>query len=83
LDLLKEDVVAKQEPKYKHDPQYIYREYKKAYRKADMEKANYYNNISLQVHGTDLNNKFHESLARKEERDGVYGIGKSKKLRYG
>ena len=48
-----------------------------------MDKANYYNDLSLQLHGTDLNNKFHESLARKEERDGVYGIGKSKKLRYG
>ena len=70
-------------PKYKHDPQYLYREYKKAYRKADMDKVNYYNSISLQIHGTDLNNKFHEHLAKKEEREGVYGSGKSKKLRYG
>ena len=48
-----------------------------------MDKANYYNSISLQIHGTDLNNKFHEHLAKKEEREGVYGLGKSKKLRYG
>ena len=70
-------------PKYKHDPQYLYREYKKAYRNSDMEKAKYYNDISMQVNGSDLSGKFHNHLAAKEERDGVYGMGKTKKFRYG
>tara|TARA_R110000824_G_scaffold213358_3_gene399623 strand:- start:692 stop:910 length:219 start_codon:yes stop_codon:yes gene_type:complete len=69
--------------KRKHDLQYLYNSYKKHYNKSDMDKANSYNDLAQKLHGVDLRDRYHAKLAKKEENQGPFGLGKTKKLRYG
>ena len=69
--------------KRKHDLQYLYNAYKKHYNKSDMNKANKYNDLAQKLHGVDLRDRYHAKLAKKEENQGLFGIGKTKRLRYG
>ena len=69
--------------KRKHDLQYLYNAYKKHYNKSDMYKANKYNDLSIKLHGSALRDRYHAKLAKKEENQGPFGIGKTKRLRYG
>ena len=69
--------------KKKHDLQYLYNAYKKHYNKSDMDKANKYNDLAQKLHGADLRDRYHAKLAKKEENSGPFGIGKTKRLRYG
>ena len=69
--------------KKKYDLQYLYNSYKKNYKKLDMQKANNYNDLAQKLHGVDLRDRYHAKLAKKEENAGVYGLGKTKRLKYG
>tara|TARA_R100001530_G_scaffold106936_1_gene74711 strand:- start:67 stop:213 length:147 start_codon:yes stop_codon:yes gene_type:complete len=48
-----------------------------------MEKAKLYNNMASQIHGVNLDVAYHEKLSKREDRLGPFGIGKSKKIKYG
>jgi len=71
------------EKKNKYELQYLYNSYKKYYKRADLDKANKYNDMALQMHGADLRERYHAKLAKKEENSGMFGLGKSKRLKYG
>ena len=71
------------EKKRKYDLQYLYDSYKKNYNKADMDKANKYNDIAIKLHCTDLRDRYHSKLEQKEKNAGMFGLGKVKKLKYG
>jgi len=55
----------------------------KSYKRADLDKANKYNEMAIQLHGVDLRDRYHAKLAKKEENAGMFGLGKTKKLKYG
>lgn len=67
----------------KYDIEYLYMRYKKFYKKGDMMRAKEYSDLSMQVHKINLEHKYHEYLAGKEDRDGLFGMGKHKKIKYG
>jgi|TARA_R110002020_G_scaffold6208_2_gene25914 hypothetical protein len=69
--------------KNKYDLQYLYNSYKKHYKKVDMDKANQYSDLAQELHGVDLRERYHQKLAKKEQNAGMFGLGKTKKLRYG
>lgn len=69
--------------KFKYDLEYLYSSYKKNYNKGDMEKAKIYNTMASQIHGVNLDVIYHDKLSNKESRLGIFGIGKSKKIKYG
>jgi hypothetical protein len=69
--------------KKKYDLQYLYNSYKKYYKKVDLNKANKYNDMAIKLHGVDLRDRYHAKLAKKEKNAGMFGLGKTKKLRYG
>ena len=69
--------------KFKYDMEYLYNAYKKNYNKGDMEKAKLYNTMASQIHGADLDVIYHDKLSKREDRLGPFGIGKSKKIKYG
>jgi len=69
--------------KNKYDLQYLYNSYKKYYKEVDMLKANKYNDLAQKLHGVDLRDRYHAKLSKKEENSGMFGIGKTKKLKYG
>ena len=75
--------MAKKEKKNKYELQYLYNSYKKYYKRADLDKANKYNDMAIRLHGVDLRDRYHAKLAKKEENQGPFGIGKTKRLRYG
>jgi hypothetical protein len=67
----------------KYELPYLYNSYKKHYKKADLDKANKYNDLSIKLHGVDLRDRYHAKLAKKEDKGGLFGLGKTKRLRYG
>ena len=69
--------------KKKYDLQYLYNSYKKHYKKVNMDKANEYNDSAQKLHGVDLRDRYHAKLAKKEKNAGMFGLGKTKKLKYG
>ena len=69
--------------KKKYDLQYLYNSYKKHYKKVNMDKANEYSDLAQKLHGVDLRERYHAKLAKKEQNAGMFGIGKTKKLKYG
>jgi len=69
--------------KKKYELQYLFNSYKKYYKRADLIKAEKYNNLSLKLHGVDLRDKYHAKLERREKEYGMFGLGKTKKLKYG
>ena len=69
--------------KFKYDVDYLYNSYKKNYNRGKMEKAELYNNMSVKLHGVDLNVVHHDKLSKQEDRLGPFGIGKVKKIKYG
>ena len=69
--------------KKKYDLQYLYNSYKKHYKKVNMDKANEYSDLAQKLHGVDLRERYHAKLAKKEENAGMFGIGRTKKLKYG
>ena len=69
--------------KFKYDLEYLYSSYKKNYNKGDMEKAKLYNTMASQIHGVNLDVAYHDKLSKREDRLGTFGIGKSKKIKYG
>ena len=75
--------MAKKEKKNKYELQYLYNSYKKYYKRVDLDKANKYNDMAIQLHGVDLRDRYHAKLEKKEENSGMFGIGKTKKLKYG
>lgn len=69
--------------KNKYDLQYLYNSYKKYYKKADLNKADKYNKLALELHSVDLRDRYHAKLEAKEKEAGIFGLGKMKKLKYG
>lgn len=69
--------------KRKYDLQYLFNSYKKYYNKSDLDKANKYNDMSIELHGVDLRDRYHAKLEQKEKNAGMFGLGKNKRLRYG
>jgi len=69
--------------KKKYDLQYLYNSYKKHYKKVNMDKANEYSDLAQKLHGVDLRERYHAKLAKKEDNAGMFGIGRTKKLKYG
>jgi hypothetical protein len=69
--------------KNKYDLEYLYMSYKKHYKKADMQKAKTYNDLAQKIHNVNLDTIYHDKLAKREEKYGVFGIGKYKKIKYG
>jgi len=67
----------------KYDLQYLYMSYKKHYKKADMKKAKAYNELAQKIHSVNLDTVYHDKLAKREEKYGIFGIGKYKKIKYG
>ena len=49
----------------------------------DGDKANQYNDLAQKLHSVDLRDRYHAKLAKKEENAGMYGLGKTKRLKYG
>ena len=62
---------------------YLYRHYKNNYNKGDMVTANVYNEMSMKIHGVNLHNKYNNKLKNKEENQGMFGIKKYKRIKYG
>ena len=75
--------MAKKEKKNKYYLQYLYNSYKKYYKRADLDKANKYNDMAIELHGVDLRDRYHAKLAKKEDKKGPFGLGKIKKIKYG
>ena len=75
--------MGKKKEKNKHDLKYLYARYVKFYNKAEMEKAEEYNQISLSLHGIDLSQRYHSKLEKRSQSKGDFGLGKTKRLRYG
>jgi hypothetical protein len=48
-----------------------------------MKKAKEYNSLAVQYHQVNLADRFHKYLDDKEKKDGPFGIGKTRRLRYG
>ena len=71
------------EKKNKYELQYLYNSYKKYYKKVDLDKANKYNDMAIKLHGVDLRDRYHAKLEKKEKNAGMFGLGKTKRLRYG
>ena len=71
------------EKERKYDLQYLYNSYKKFYNKADMDKANKYNDMAIKLHGQDLRDRYHAKMEKKEKNAGMFGFGRVKKLKYG
>jgi len=69
--------------KVKHDIKYLYARYVKFYNKADMDKANEYKDLAYKLHGVDLAQRYHMKLEKREKSKGAFGLGKTKRLRYG
>ena len=69
--------------KFKYDLEYLYNAYKKNYNRGNMEKASVYNTMATQLHGVNLDVIYHDKLNKREDRLGPFGIGKSKKIKYG
>lgn len=69
--------------KFKYNMDYLYRAYKKNYNRGDMEKADIYNSMAEKLHGINLSNTYHNKMNAKENSKGMFGIGKSKKIKYG
>tara|TARA_R110002020_G_scaffold20393_2_gene69895 strand:- start:2433 stop:2651 length:219 start_codon:yes stop_codon:yes gene_type:complete len=69
--------------KFKYDINYLYKSYKKFYNKGNMAKAKEYNSIAEQVHGVSLDTAYHSKLDKQEKNKGSFGIGNTKKLKYG
>ena len=57
--------------------------YKKNYKKADMQKAKVYNDLAQKIHNVNLDTVYHDKLSKREEKYGVFGIGKYKTIKYG
>ena len=62
---------------------YLYRHYKNNYNKGDMAAANIYNDMSVKIHGINLHNKYSDKLKKKEEGQGMFGVKKYKRIKYG
>ena len=62
---------------------YLYRHYKNNYNKGDMAAANIYNEMSVKIHGINLHNKYSDKLNKKEENQGMFGVKKYKRIKYG
>ena len=75
--------MSEKESKYTYDLVYLYKSYKKYYKKGDMDKARIYNVMAKKLHNVDLEHQYHTHLAKKEERLGPHGIGKYKRIKYG
>ena len=71
------------EKKRKYDLQYLYNSYKKFYKKADMDKANEYNDLAMKLHKVDLRDRYHKKIEKREKDAGMFGLGKTKRLKYG
>jgi len=69
--------------KRKYDLQYLFNSYKKYYKKSDLDKANKYNDIAIKLHNVDIRERYHSKLASKETNAGMFGLGRTKKLKYG
>ncbi len=69
--------------KKKYDLEYLYMRYKKFYKKGEMKKAKEYNSLAVQYHQVNLADRFHKYLDNKEKKDGPFGLGKTRRLRYG
>ena len=70
------------EKKRKYDLQYLYNSYKKHYKRANLDKANEYNDLAMKLHGVDLRDRYHKKMQKREKDSGMFGLGKVKKLRY-
>jgi hypothetical protein len=71
------------EKKFEYKLGYLTRAYNKNYNRGDLDKAKIYDNIAQKIHGVSLEVNYHNRLAASEKRKGPYGIGSTRKLRYG
>jgi acyl-[acyl carrier protein]--UDP-N-acetylglucosamine O-acyltransferase len=69
--------------KEKYNLDYLYKTYKKFYRKGEMLKAKKYNILAKEYHNIDLETNFHQFLERKEDRTGPFGVGEYNEIKYG
>ena len=76
-------MAEKMPKKNKYDLEYLYSSYKKHYKRSNMDKAKIYNELAQKIHGVNLDIIYHDKLAKREERYGIFGIGKYKKIKYG
>jgi|TARA_A100001201_G_scaffold118638_1_gene102189 hypothetical protein len=67
----------------KYDLEYLYNSYKKFYRKADLEKANKYNDMAIKLHNVDVRERYHAKTAQEENNRGMFGLGKTNRVKYG
>jgi hypothetical protein len=63
--------------------EYLYYKYVKLYKAGEMKKSKYYSDRAEKAFGVNLEQKYHASLARREQ-DDVFMLGeKYKKIKYG
>ena len=48
-----------------------------------MVTANIYNEMSEKIHGVNLHNQYSDKLNKKEQDQGMFGVKKYKKIKYG
>jgi hypothetical protein len=75
--------MARSKRETKHDVKYLYARYIKFYNKADMDKASEYHDLAMKLHGVDLAQRYHMKIEKREQSKGTFGLGKTKRLRYG
>jgi hypothetical protein len=75
--------MGKDKRKVKHDVKYLYARYVKFYNKGDLDKAAEYDNLAMELYGVDLTQRYHTKLEKREKSKGTFGLGKTKRLRYG
>ena len=71
------------EKKNKHDLDYLFKRYTKFYKMADLKRADEYNDLAIKLHGVDLRDKYHAKQEKRDKKNGPFGLGKTKRLRYG
>ena len=71
------------EKKNKHDLAYLFKRYTKFYNMAELKKADEYNDLAIRLHGVDLRDKLHARQEKRDKKNGPFGLGKTKRMRYG
>ena len=50
---------------------------------AELKKADEYNDLAIRLHGVDLRDKLHARQEKRDKKNGPFGLGKTKRMRYG
>jgi len=57
--------------------------YNKLYKKGDYRKAKQVSDYAKSIHGFDIDEAFHSNLESKQDPRDPFGIGKTKRIKYG